>query len=166
MEVWEETEWGPPLVWKTPRAKRQLCGSEETGDINPGLSPQLFPSRLPSLLSPRIPAPCKGHVPCPCVPMLPTTALGEGREGRVWALGSLADKGEPHTGLGAGRSRKASRKGPRVTPTFGPSGARPFFHTDTAVPSQSPVLFTLVPEHVVWGYWAGLWGEEAEGRGQ
>lgn len=36
---------GAPLVWKTPRAKRQLCGSEETGDINPGLS-LLFPSCL------------------------------------------------------------------------------------------------------------------------
>lgn len=46
MEVWEETEWGAPLVWKTPHAMRQLSGSEETGDINSGLSLQLCPSCL------------------------------------------------------------------------------------------------------------------------
>lgn len=45
MEVLEETECVcGAMMWKTPRAERQLSTSEETGDINCSLSPQFCPS--------------------------------------------------------------------------------------------------------------------------
>lgn len=84
---------GGPLVWKTPRAKRQLSGSEEMGDINPGLSPQLCPSCLGSLLSPRIPGLCEAM--SLAAYHAKDMALGEGEEGRVRGLGGSTDKGEP-----------------------------------------------------------------------
>lgn len=95
---------GGALVWKTPRAATQLCGSEETGDINPGLSPPALP--FPSLVRflPGLLRHAKASSPSP----VPDLLWGWGRkEGRgVWAARRTkahptAHPGAPHTSRGA-----------------------------------------------------------------
>lgn len=83
------------MVWKTPRAVRQLSGSEEKGDIDPCLSLQLCPSRLGSLLFLESKAVQR---PRPSAYHCPRTWLVAGG-GRVRGLGCLADEEKPHTSL-------------------------------------------------------------------
>lgn len=128
----EETEWGGPLVWKTPRAKRQLSGSEETGDINPN------PSHLLSL-SLRILGLCGGHV-----------AFGGVEGGRAWDLGSSANKGEPHTSMEVIEEHRAGKE--HVLPRLlGPREPAPSSTQTQRFASQSPILFTLILKHTIWG---------------
>lgn len=122
---------GGPLVWKTPRAVRQLSGSEEKGDIDPCLSLQLCPSRLGSLLfleSKAVQRPRPSAYHCPR-----TWLVGGG--GRVRGLGCLADEEKPHTSLqkeGTEQGRPVHDPHPWHRPRHG-----------HRVPSQSPVYLHL-----------------------
>lgn len=93
--------------WKSPRAERQLSGSEETRVVNPSL-PLGCPSRC-WRLSPRILGPRKGHVLC-CLLLLKDMASGEGRK-EGCGLDCSVDKGDPHMGLEGKSKRAQGRKG-------------------------------------------------------
>lgn len=123
---------GGPLEWKTPRAERQLSGSEETGDINPSLSLQLCPSHRLSL-SLRILGLCEGHV-----------AFGGEKGRRAWDLGSSADKGEPHTSMKVIEEHRTG-KDHALPPLLGPREPAPS-STDTEVPKLKPNFIYIHPK--------------------
>lgn len=127
--------------------QRQLSGSEENAGLKPGLTPQFCPPLLQSLPPPTTLGPEKSPV-SPSCPALSRTWLQEREEGGVWALGCAVDK-EPCANL-EGRGRR----GPGVTPPPPVPSVRnpplPSMQT-RGFPSHSPVLFTLIPKHMIWG---------------
>lgn len=126
---------GAPLVWKTPRAERQLSGSEETGAITPSLP-----------LSCVLPASSRCFLPgfWGHVPMLSATAQGRGFGGgggrKGVGSGQLGgQRRAPHQPRGQGQE---SRKGPHVTPTSGPNRIHPFLNADTVPKTKPNFIYT------------------------
>lgn len=153
-EVLAEMEWGPPWCGKV-HVLRCSCVGQRRRTHKSWPVPSTLPSRLHSLLFPGIQAPFEASSLSRCC-QLWRWGVGRGRKGV--GSGQLGrQRRSPH-------QPQQARKDPGAPPPLGLVEPAPSSTRKQQFPSQGPVLFTLIPEHMVWGCWTILWGKKNEGR--